>query len=183
MVKAGCPKQFGAGVITTSGALGILFPPSINLVIYPIATAGMNGVGPDGQPVGSASVGALLLAGIVPGLCLSALLGITTYYRAKKIDCLRLPKATWGERYRAFRESPWCLLLIVVVIGGIYSGKFTATEAAAMAGGLRLCDFGVYLQRPEIQRRAQVFVERGGDEFDAALHHHQRGVVQLLDNV
>ena len=133
MVKQGYPKQFGAGVITTSGALGILFPPSINLVIYSIATAGMNGVGPNGEPVGSASVGALFLAGIVPGLCLSFLLGVTTWWRAKKFDYPRMPKATWGERYKAFRESMWGLLLIVVVIGGIYSGKFTPTEAAAMA--------------------------------------------------
>jgi C4-dicarboxylate transporter DctM subunit len=133
MVKQGYPKNFGAGVITTSGALGILFPPSINLVMYAIATAGMNALGPDGQPVSSASVGQLFIAGIVPGLCLSFLLGVTTWYRAKKYDYPRMPKATWGERYRAFRESMWGLLLIVVVIGGIYSGKFTPTEAAAMA--------------------------------------------------
>ncbi len=133
MVKQGYPKQFGAGVITTSGALGILFPPSINLVIYSIATAGMNGVGPNGEPVGSASVGQLFLAGIVPGVCLSIVLGMTTWWRAKKFDYPRMPKATWAERYKAFRESMWGLLLIVVVIGGIYSGKFTPTEAAAMA--------------------------------------------------
>jgi C4-dicarboxylate transporter DctM subunit len=133
MVKQGYPKQFGAGVITTSGALGILFPPSINLVMYSIATAGMNGIGPNGEPVGSASVGQLFIAGIVPGLCLSFLLGMTTWWRAKKFDYPRMPKATWGERYTAFRESMWGLLLIVVVIGGIYSGKFTPTEAAAMA--------------------------------------------------
>ncbi len=133
MVKQGYPKQFGAGVIATSGALGILFPPSINLVIYSIATAGMNGVGPNGEAVSSASVGQLFLAGIVPGLCLSFLLGVTTWWRAKKLDYPRMPKATWRERYQAFRDSMWGLLLIVVVIGGIYSGKFTPTEAAAMA--------------------------------------------------
>ena len=83
MTKQGYPKQFGAGVITTSGALGILFPPSINLVMFSIATAGM--------------------------------------------------KATWAERFKAFRDSFWGLMLIVVVIGGIYSGKFTPTEAAAVA--------------------------------------------------
>ena len=133
MVKAGYPKRFGAGVITTSGALGILFPPSINLVMYAIATAGMNATGPNGEPVGSASVGQLFLAGVVPGLCLSVLLGVTTWYRAKKYDYPRMPKATWLERWKAFRESMWGLLLIVVVIGGIYSGLFTPTEAAAMA--------------------------------------------------
>ncbi len=133
MVKAGYPKRFGAGVITTSGALGILFPPSINLVMYAIATAGMNATGPNGEPVGSASVGQLFLAGVVPGLCLSFLLGVTTWWRARKNDYPRMPKASWLERWRAFRESMWGLLLIVVVIGGIYSGMFTPTEAAAMA--------------------------------------------------
>ncbi|MDE2372474.1 MAG: TRAP transporter large permease subunit [Burkholderiales bacterium] len=133
MVKQGYPKRFGAGVITTSGALGILFPPSINLVIYAIATAGMNVTGPKGESVGSASVGALFLAGIVPGVTLSILLGLTTWWRARKNDYPRMPRATWAERYKAFRECMWGLLLIVVVIGGIYSGKFTPTEAAAMA--------------------------------------------------
>ena len=133
MVKQGYPKRFGAGVIATSGALGILFPPSINLVMYSIATTGMSVTGPSGQPVGSASVGQLFLAGIVPGLVLSFLLGATTWYRAKKFDYPRMPRASWGERWKAFRESVWGLLLIVVVIGGIYSGTFTPTEAAAMA--------------------------------------------------
>ena len=133
MVKQGYPKRFGAGVITTSGALGILFPPSVNLVIYSIATAGMNATGPNGEIVGSASVGQLFLAGVVPGLCLSFLLGFTTWWRARKYDYPRMPKASWGERWRAFRESMWGLLLIVVVIGGIYSGIFTPTEAAAIA--------------------------------------------------
>jgi C4-dicarboxylate transporter DctM subunit len=121
MVEAGYPKRFSAGVITTSGALGILFPPSINLVIFSIATGG------------AASIGDLFIAGVVPGIVLATLLGITTWYRARKFDYPRMPRASWGERWRAFRESVWGLLLIVVVIGGIYSGTFTPTEAAAMA--------------------------------------------------
>ncbi|HEY1396861.1 TRAP transporter large permease subunit [Roseateles sp.] len=133
MTKQGYPKQFGAGVITTSGALGILFPPSINLVMFSIATAGMSATGPHGEIVGTASVGQLFMAGVVPGVCLSILLGITTWYRAKKYDYPRMVKATWGERFKAFRDSFWGLMLIVVVIGGIYSGKFTPTEAAAVA--------------------------------------------------
>ncbi|MGN7873105.1 TRAP transporter large permease [Roseateles sp. 22389] len=133
MTKQGYPKQFGAGVITTSGALGILFPPSINLVMFSIATAGMSATGPNGEVVGTASVGQLFMAGVVPGVCLSLLLGITTWYRAKKYDYPRMVKATWAERFKAFRESFWGLMLIVVVIGGIYSGKFTPTEAAAVA--------------------------------------------------
>jgi C4-dicarboxylate transporter DctM subunit len=133
MAKAGYPPRFGAGVITTSGALGILLPPSIVLVMYAVATSGMQATGPHGEVVGSASVGQLFMAGVVPGLLLATLLGITTYLRARKFDLPRLPKASWRERIVAFREAIWGILLILIVIGGIYSGIFTPTEAAAMA--------------------------------------------------
>ncbi|MCX7178699.1 MAG: TRAP transporter large permease subunit, partial [Proteobacteria bacterium] len=119
MVKAGFPNKFGAGIITTSGALGILIPPSIVMVMYSVAT--------------STSVGALFMAGVVPGIALAATLGGVTWYRAKKFDYPRLPRATFAERWKAFRESVWGLLLIVIVMGGIYTGVFTPTEAAAMS--------------------------------------------------
>ena len=119
MVKAGFPKKFGAGVISTSGALGILIPPSIVMVMYSVAT--------------NTSVGALFMAGVLPGVALAATLGGVTWYRARKFDYPRQPKASWGERWKAFRASVWGLLLIVVVMGGIYSGFFTPTEAAAMS--------------------------------------------------
>jgi C4-dicarboxylate transporter DctM subunit len=119
MVRAGFPNRFGAGVITTSGALGILIPPSIVMVMYAVST--------------NTSVGALFIAGIVPGLVLATMLGLTTWWRARKFDYPRQPRATWAERWKTFRESIWGLLLIVVVIGGIYTGVFTPTEAAAMS--------------------------------------------------
>jgi C4-dicarboxylate transporter, DctM subunit len=133
MVEQGYPKRFGAGVIATSGALGILFPPSVNLVIFAVATSGMNPLGPDGHPVGSASVGQLFMAGVVPGLMLATLLGLVTWWRAYKNDYPRGQRASWGKRFRTFRESFWGLFLIIFVLGGIYSGLFTPTEAAAMA--------------------------------------------------
>ncbi len=133
MVKQGYPKRFGAGVIATSGALGILFPPSINLVIYSVATSGMSVIGPDGRSVSSASIGQLFIAGIVPGICLATLLGAMTFYQAYKNDYPRMERASWGERGKAFLDSFWGLFLIVIVIGGIYAGLFTPTEAAAMA--------------------------------------------------
>ena len=119
MVKGGFPPRFGAGVITTSGALGILIPPSIVMVMYSVST--------------NTSVGALFIAGVVPGLVLATMLGLTTWYLARKNDYPRQPKATWSERLTAFRESIWGLLLIVIVMGGIYSGMFTPTEAAAVS--------------------------------------------------
>lgn len=133
MVAQGFPKRFGAGVITTSGALGILIPPSIVMVIYAVATGGSVALGPGGERVTSASVGQLFMAGVIPGLMLATLLGLTTVYRAWKFDYPRLPRASWRERIKAFRECIWGLLLIVIVLGGIYAGLFTPTEAAAMS--------------------------------------------------
>ncbi|MGZ5202381.1 MAG: TRAP transporter large permease, partial [Telluria sp.] len=119
MVKQGFPKRFGAGVITTSGALGILIPPSVVMVLYSVTT--------------NTSVGKLFMAGVIPGAMLATFLGVTTWFLARKNNFPRLPKATWGERFAAFRKSVWGLLLIVIVMGGIYTGIFTPTEAAGMA--------------------------------------------------
>jgi C4-dicarboxylate transporter DctM subunit len=119
MLKAGFPKRFGAGVLTTSGALGILIPPSIVMVMYSVST--------------NTSVGALFMAGVIPGIMLAVMLGMMTWYRAWKFKYPRQPKATWAERFKAFRDSIWGLLLIVIVMGGIYTGMFTPTEAAAMS--------------------------------------------------
>jgi C4-dicarboxylate transporter DctM subunit len=133
IVQNGYPPRFGAGVIATSGALGILFPPSINLVIFAVATSGMQPKGPTGAIVDSASVGQLFIAGLVPGLMLATMLGAMTWYRAWRNDYPRMKRASWGECLRAFRDGFWGLFLIVLVLGGIYSGLFTPTEAAAMA--------------------------------------------------
>jgi C4-dicarboxylate transporter DctM subunit len=73
------------------------------------------------------------MAGVVPGLMLASLLGMTTFYRAWKGNYPRMRKATWLEAFTAFRQSIWGLLLIVIVLGGIYAGLFTPTEAAAVS--------------------------------------------------
>lgn len=119
MVKAGFPKKFGAGVITTAGGLGILIPPSIVMVMYSVTT--------------NTSVGALFMAGVIPGLMLATLLGLTTWWIARRNNYPRMPKASWGQRFKALKDSVWGLMLIVIVMGGIYSGMFTPTEAAAMS--------------------------------------------------
>jgi C4-dicarboxylate transporter DctM subunit len=119
MLAQGFPPRFGAGVITTSGALGILIPPSIVMVMYAVAT--------------NTSVGQLFIAGIIPGIALATLLGIVTWYRAWKNNYPRLRRASFLTVLTTFRKSMWGLLLIIIVIGGIYSGAFTPTEAAAMS--------------------------------------------------
>lgn len=119
MVKAGYPMKFGAGVVTTAGGLGILIPPSIAMIIYAVAT--------------NSSIGALFMAGVIPGLLLAVLLGVTTWYVARKNNYPRQRKASWAERWKALREAIWGVLLVVIVMGGIYSGVFTPTEAAAVA--------------------------------------------------
>jgi C4-dicarboxylate transporter DctM subunit len=119
MVKAGFPKSFGAGVITTSGGLGILIPPSIVMVMYSVST--------------NTSVGALFMAGVIPGIVLATMLGITTWYRARTRNYPRQPKASWAERLKALKDSIWGLALIFIVMGGIYTGMFTPTEAAAVS--------------------------------------------------
>jgi C4-dicarboxylate transporter, DctM subunit len=119
MVKAGYPMRFGAAVITVAGSLGILMLPSIPKVIYAVSTG--------------TSIGALFVAGVLPGTLLTIMLCTVTWYLAKKHNYPRLPKATWRQSLRAFRDSIWGLMLVVIIIGGIYSGVFTATEAAAMS--------------------------------------------------
>src|SRR5450432_2205202 len=119
MVAHGYPMRFGAGVIITAGSLGILMLPSIPKVIYAIST--------------NTSIGALFVAGLLPGSLLTAMLCVVTWYLARKRNYPRMTKASWPETWYAFRESIWGLMLVVIIIGGIYSGLFTATEAAAMA--------------------------------------------------
>jgi C4-dicarboxylate transporter DctM subunit len=119
MVKQGYPMKFGAGVIITAGSLGILMLPSIPKVIYAISTG--------------TSIGALFVAGLFPGMLLTAMLCGTTWFLAKRNGYPRMKKATWRQKWQAFRDSVWGLALVVIIIGGIYTGIFTATEAAAMS--------------------------------------------------
>jgi len=106
-------------VITVAGSLGILMLPSIPKVIYAIAT--------------NTSIGALFVAGLLPGIMLTTMLCSVTWYIAKKRGYPRMPTESWATRWKLFRESVWGLALIGIVLGGIYGGIFTPTEAAAVA--------------------------------------------------
>jgi len=119
MVKAGYPQNFAAGVICNAGTLGILIPPSIVMVVYGAAT--------------ETSVGKLFMAGVVPGILLGLLLMVAIYVRARMLDLPRQPRASLRDVLVSGRDSLWGLLLIVIILGGIYGGIFTPTEAAAVA--------------------------------------------------
>ena len=133
MVARGLPKPFASGVVASGGVLGILIPPSIVMVLYSVATSGMIARGPTGERVHAASVGDLFMAGVVPGLMLASLLALTTVWLALRRGYPRSERQPWSERLAALVDCFWGLALIVIVMGGIYGGVFTPTEAAAMS--------------------------------------------------
>ncbi len=119
MVRSGYPQGFGAGIVCNAGTLGILIPPSVVMVVYAAAT--------------ETSVGKLFMAGVVPGLLLGVALMIGIYIYARKNNLPAMPRASLREWLSSARKAVWGLLLMVIILGGIYSGMFTATEAAAVA--------------------------------------------------
>ena len=119
MVNAGYPKRFSVGVITSSGSLGILIPPSIVMIIYAVST--------------SESAGKMFMAGVMPGILLAAILMGLVFVQAKRKNFPVLAKPTSKELLHSFLDAWWGLFLVVIVMGGIYGGFFTPTEAAAVA--------------------------------------------------
>lgn len=119
MIKAGYPKRFSIGVITSAGSLGILIPPSIVMIIYSVAT--------------SESAGKMFIAGIIPGIMLAVIMMALVFIQAKRRHFPTLPKPTSAEFWHSFKDAWGGIFLVVIVIGGIYGGIFTPTEAAAVA--------------------------------------------------
>jgi C4-dicarboxylate transporter DctM subunit len=119
MVRNGYPKEFAAGVICNAGTLGILIPPSIVMVVYASIT--------------EVSVGRIFMAGVLPGLLLAFMLSLGVWWRAGKLTLAKTRKASTREVLLAFKDSIWGLALLVIIMGGIYGGVFTPTEAAAVA--------------------------------------------------
>ncbi|WP_331776047.1 TRAP transporter large permease [Sulfurospirillum sp. 1612] len=115
--EAGYPTKYAIGTIATAGSLGILIPPSIVFIVYGVTA--------------DQSIGRLFMAGVVPGLLIGFMLMAVTYIGAVRLGFKRTKMAPFKERLIAFKRAFWALMLIVLVIGGIYGGLFTPTEAGA----------------------------------------------------
>jgi C4-dicarboxylate transporter DctM subunit len=119
MREAGYTKEFAAGVICNAGTLGILIPPSIVMVVYAAAT--------------DVSVGRMFLAGVFPGLLAGFMLMLGIFVWAKVKGLPSQPFAGFREIFDSGKDAFWGLFLIIIILGGIYGGIFTPTEAAAVA--------------------------------------------------
>jgi C4-dicarboxylate transporter, DctM subunit len=147
MLKAGYPRNYAVGAIATAGSLGIMIPPSIPLVLYGFVT--------------NESVGKLFIAGILPGLLLASMLMLVCYVVARRGNYPRTERVGWSERRRAIKEAAPSMLLPIIIIGGIYGGVFTPTEAAAVAVVVGVV-VGMFVHR-ELKPRdfPKIFVETG----------------------
>lgn len=119
MVASGYTRNFAAGVICNAGTLGILIPPSLVMVVYGAIT--------------ESSIGRLFIAGILPGIILTVVMMITVAVIARNQDMPRQERASFKSVVKTFREALWGLMLVVIILGGIYAGIFTPTEAAAVS--------------------------------------------------
>ena len=119
LMKAKYDEKFSVGVVTAAGSLGILIPPSIPMVVYCLATG--------------EAIGKLFLAGVIPGLILATIFAVQCYMAGRKQGFERMPRPSWKEFGEGFKDGVWGLVMPVIVLGGIYTGVFTPTEAAAVA--------------------------------------------------
>lgn len=117
--EAGYPKRYAIGTVSTAGSLGILIPPSIVMIVYGVTA--------------EQSIGKLFMAGVIPGIMIGIFMMAVTYVGAVRLGFKRTEPEAFGVRMRKMGDATWALMTIVIVIGGIYGGIFTPTEAAAVA--------------------------------------------------
>lgn len=127
MIRYGYAPKMAYGLVAAGGTLGILIPPSGPMILYGVAT--------------DTSISGLFMAGVLPGLLLSAI--FMAYCAFKQCGTPRAERASWGEMGRAVRQSAWAIALPGLVLGGMYAGLFTATEAAAIGAVLALLIAGL----------------------------------------
>ncbi|MEK7666666.1 MAG: TRAP transporter large permease subunit, partial [Pseudomonadota bacterium] len=154
--QAGYPERFNLGLITTSGSIGLLFAPSLPLILYSVVAQQLN----IGQPV---AIGDLFIAGILPGILIIALLAIWGLWQQRSHEIPQAPFST-REALAAVRDAAWELPLPIIVLGGIYSGYFAVSEAAAVTA-LYVLIVEVFIHReirltalPGVMRESMVLV-------------------------
>lgn len=119
MVDNGYTVASSSALMATAGAIGVIIPPSISFVLY----GSITGV----------SIGKLFMAGVIPGILMGISLALAMRFTSRKLNLKAFPKATTKEKAIAFKEAIWALMMPVIILGGIYGGVFTPTEAAAVA--------------------------------------------------
>ena len=120
MIRSGYSPSFSAALMASAGAIGVIIPPSITFVVYGSIASGVG-------------IGDLFKAGVIPGLIMGAALIAAALLLGRKANLVKLPKASWHDRWVAFKKAFWGLLMPVIILGGIYGGIFTPTEAAAVS--------------------------------------------------
>lgn len=118
LLERGYERRFVYGLIAAGGTLGILIPPSIPMILYGAVT--------------EESVGRLFMAGVVPGLVLTGLFMAYAVWKSRRGGFHPMERASWEERWRVTRQNVWGIILPLLILGGIYTGAFTPTEAAAV---------------------------------------------------
>jgi len=119
MINSGYNPGMAAGLLATAGSIGIIIPPSIAFVVY--------------GAISETSVGKLFAAGVIPGIIMGIGLAVVAMFDTKRMPIIQHEKSNREEKLKAFKEAIWGLLMPVIILGGIYGGFFTATEAAAVA--------------------------------------------------
>ncbi len=119
LVKAGYPAHYACALMAAGGAIGVVIPPSITFVVF--------------GSIADASITSLFKAGLVPGLLMGAGLIVVSLILGRKMDLKLMPRASWKERWVAFKQAFFGLMMPVIILGGIYGGIFTPTEAAAVS--------------------------------------------------
>ncbi len=119
LIDNGYDEQFSVGIMTTAPNLGIIIPPSISMILYAM--------------VSNDPLEALFLTGFIPGILIMFFMSLYAYFYCKKKSYPTVPRPTFKETLAILRESGWALFLPVLIFGGIYSGMFTANEAAVVA--------------------------------------------------
>jgi tripartite ATP-independent transporter DctM subunit len=132
MINAGYGKGMSSALMATSGAIGIIIPPSIAFVVY--------------GAVAEVSIGKIFIAGIVPGLLMGACLIVVSLILSSKLDVEMQVKASSEEKWSAFKDAIWGLMMPAIILGGIYGGIFTPTEAAAVSAVYGLL-VGIFVYR------------------------------------